>query len=590
MNKIRSLVLSVCAIVLSVLSANAGTLDALPVWNTPHVLVHVEGAAEAASRLGNSFLLDALLDVHPPRASLLGWLRHFPVESFSLVKGVMYDDEDTFQGAICFTNDREELLSAIPVLSEPMEGENDLEATRRMQEFQMTMHKIFGLPPRKSMLFGNETGVHLFASREKANLYEMHIVFILPEWSAALPVFFASVAQYTDKPTLLIGSTPEDVQKAREAFENETRRLKVERHGSSKNKSFVQINDERGGSLTKDLFNGLPFEPQMGAYMELSLGFPQEEEITLSLRHNLFEVLFGNRKSSQAGDSSSSGNFGLKFGGGKPWFYGALSFLLTEDDVLGAITALSGEENRNQIIEVLKTQFNLEINTFVEAFRTIGVVLGGRTSIMGEDAPGGYIALSGDAEKCRLLEPLLKMLIENLISHSFEAAPRDGWDLFYRLNEEYREQASGLPLCIGLKDGVLLFGSLDEAALEEAPEIEWHKSGENGNSVLRARLDMDTLRPLLLSFFRSRDPMELEEAAENADLEDMLNTRFFSQLLHSLAAGQEIEAVTLDADDWNCLDISIFTREADYEQVWKLTQIGRYLAGEPIGKFDPEGK
>ena len=98
-------------------AAAAKTSDALPAWTAPHAVLHLEKIPEAASRLAESFLLNDLLElfqVFPvQKDAVITWLENFPVESVSLVRGTMYDDEDTFQGAVRFSEDAQEFLEQL---------------------------------------------------------------------------------------------------------------------------------------------------------------------------------------------------------------------------------------------------------------------------------------------------------------------------------------------------------------------------------------------------------------------------------------------------------------------------------------------
>jgi hypothetical protein len=359
--------------------------------------------------------------------------------------------------------------------------------------------------------------------------------------------------------------------------------MKVERRGPSANKNFAQINDAGKGELIEDLLSGLPLSPKSPVFLEFSLGLA-EDRLDISLRHNLFEVFIGGALKPAAGVSPSPDDPGLKFGGGSPWFSGVLSFLLTGDNVLDTMAALSGGMTRDELREAMKKELNIDAETLAGAFRSVGAVLGGTTFLQEEAAPGGYVFLSGGgaadaAEKWRLLVPLLRMFAAYTLDNSLEEAPREGWDVFFKLKEEVQERAGGVPFCLGLKDGVLIYGCLDEINLDDDPQIEWRENGRREKSILRAQLDMSVLRAALLPLFESHDPKEFERAAEAFDLADILNARAFSGLFYALTAAQEIESVTLEASDRNSLDLTFFTEEPDYSEAWKMARMARYLEG-----------
>jgi hypothetical protein len=220
-----------------------------------------------------------------------------------------------------------------------------------------------------------------------------------------------------------------------------------------------------------------------------------------------------------------------------------------------------------------------DMNALTEAFRSLGVVLGGRSKFLDHDMPGGYVFLSGSAEKMKLMIPLLRALLESGLSHSFEAVTRKGWELFYALNEEYR--ASAIPLYIGMKDGVLLMGSLDEEALEETSEFVWGAVGD-GKPIFRAAADMEIMYTLFASFIPSRPFSALEGVIREMDLEDMLNARAFSGMIQAFTHMQEIKNITLDMNGWDSFDVSIFTGEVDYKKVYELSRLSRRLTIEEL--------
>jgi hypothetical protein len=527
---------------------DAGTLDALPQWTAPHWVIHVEDISQVFLRFGNSFLADNLLDAAPNRESLLEWAKNFPIESFSLVKGVMIDDEDTFQGAIRFTPDKREILSRLSDLSE----EEDLEEALKGIFFD-----LFGVPPAL------RDGFSLMGDlpEEEKNLYEIDIKIDFPELSGWSPTIFVSPPQGEDGQTLLFGSSPEDVKKAQIVLENENERMTIKRRRPD-HKNFAQLNDDDEGAMTKDLADGLPFEPRTGVSMELSFGL-REKGIDFSLRHNLFGVVFGNADAKRPESAFSPAEPGLKFGGGQPWFTGLLSFVLTEDNFLDLLTAIS-TLSRDEALEFLREQ-GLDAAILTGAFRSLGVVLGGKSELGGRDIPGGYVFLSGGAEKMSALLPFFQAIFGNQFSHSFEAVTREGWELLYVLNEEYRSETR-IPLYIGVKDGVLLMGSLSGDTLEEDPEIEW-TNGENGKKfILRTQMNVEILASLLgslgsLGSFFSSQPSEASELLtgliETLGLEDL--SSIHSGLFRGLAAIQEIKGIVLDMSDWESLNLSILT-------------------------------
>ncbi|MDR1622942.1 MAG: hypothetical protein LBS00_11260 [Synergistaceae bacterium] len=560
----------------------AGTLDALPKWDDPHMIVHLEDVSEAMGRLGSSFFFDHFLDesarerakdsqdtpfpLRFAREGCLEWLKNFPVESFSLVKGLMLENEDTFQGAIRFASDKQEILDK---LSAGVDGDD----AEEREKLQADVLDLFGFPPDPNLrllAFGSSFADSSTSVADK-NLYEISLNFddkyFFAE-DAAFFSFYASVEKDGDENILLIGSEPGEVEKAREAVKDEGSRMKITRRGPAGYKNFAQINDTSDGSMTRDILDGLSFEPKAPAFLEFSFGFPEEEIIGAAIRHNLLDVFLGG-----AGKPSSAWSPdepGLRFGGGFPWLAGLLSVVMTGDDALGLLATLGGG-NKEQAREFLGEQ-NIDVETLTKAFRSFGFVLGGKSSLLGQEMPGGYAFVSGGAGAMKALLPLIRAFFENVFD--FEEAPREGWDVFYALNENLREQLA-MPLFAGLKDGTLLLGCLTPETLEENPEIEWPDG--SGEDVFRARLNMQSLSLLPIELSTPWLPARLTGMLENLGIEDMLNAQTYSAFLKTLLCAQEIWEITLGMSDWGSLDLTAVTGEVNYWQALELARLAREL-------------
>ena len=565
-------------------AAAVKTSDALPAWTAPRAVLHLEEAAEAASRFAGSFFLDELLDIHPVRDALIAWLENFPVKSVSLVRGLMIDDEDTFQGAVRFSEDAQELLAQLA------KGEE-------IEDEEIFMASLLGLPEEESLreLFS----LAIEPSFEKEKFYEIEIN--LSSFPAVFPggfpgifadwEFWASVEKSGEEFILLIGSSVEDVEKARGAFKDGKKRMTIQRRAEHAN--FFQLDDDKKGSLIEDLADGLSFEPETGVSLELSLGLG-EDKIDLSLRHNFFDVVFGGANANRPQSAPVLQEPGFKFGGGTPWFAGTAGNFFTENDVIGLLAFI--EDAREEKVSEFLKENGIDLSVVLRALRSFGVVLGGdsavKTADSGEtDVPGGYVFLSGEPEGMRELIPLVKTALSSG-SETLQAAEREGWDLFYTTGgSEEARKIFPMPFVVGMKDGVLLAGSLDDYALEEDPEI----AREDGKDFLRlrprllfARLDMDALCSLVLSSSPAWKTIFGKNIFGKGIFDDSLLGELLGPsaplpaMIRGLMRTLEIKSVTLDTERWDSMDLSLATGYADYETLWRLWRLFRKVTMEGL--------
>ncbi|MCL1940609.1 MAG: hypothetical protein FWG09_01595, partial [Synergistaceae bacterium] len=446
-------------------AAAISSTAALPVWNAPHMLVHVENVQEILSRFGSSFTFDLLLGeparfeiqfesmaqwelMRAAREGLRGQILNFPVRSFSFVRGLMRPDEDTFHGAVRFEEGKREILAKMAALA----GDDD--ADDKFGEF---LFSLFGFPASPF-----EKAARFDVYIEEPNIYKVYMTYKgypIPGLYGSDWRFFASVEKSGDEYLLLIGSEPEEIARARAALKDEGLRMKAARRGPDGHENFLQINDNVSGEMTSDILYGLSFEHSAPAFLELSFGAAEKGKFEISLRHNLFDIFLG--AMSKPAPGWSPDDPGLKFGGGRPWLAGMFSAAATEDDILDLMASISGESRGDVKESMEKSGFS--VKALANALRSFGFVLGGEALLGGKSlVPGGYVFISageGGAENMRAMQPFVRMFLENSLN-IFEETGREGWDVFYTLREEERPMYFWLPLFIGMKDGALLWGVL----------------------------------------------------------------------------------------------------------------------------------
>lgn len=555
------------------------TLSALPAWTAPRMIVHIGELAAAASRLGSSWLLDFALDIRPERGDILEWLQSFPVESVSFVKGLSGEEEDRFQGAIRFAEEKQELLALLEEMS-PTGEDGESAPTWAMGR---TIFQLLEIP--SAFLRNGSLWFTAQFADERPNLFELDFASNFSGFEGAMPTLFASVADAGGEKLLLFASSPEEVDRARSALDGDAARLEIVRRDPAK-ANFLQIADDGSGSAADELVDDLGLTSRAPAHFELSAALP-DHGLEFSFRHNFFDVLAGDYPLPAGGWRADNKGYG--FGGGDPWLAAALSVALTERNVMDFLTVVAGGD-AEEAREVL-TSVGIDPGAISGALGSIGLVAGGYADIHGREdphpeapvveelIPGGYVFVSGDAEKMRQFAPLVQLYLRGGVGDTFRETPREGWDFFYVLSEELSERVSGLPFFTGMKDGVFLIGILDEVFLEDAPDIDWG-SGAGGGSILRGNLDFSRLTMQADELIEDIPLPRLYHSVTALDLEFLFKPDVWSPAFRYLAALQEVERITVDMPDWNRIDIDVATWPTDYENVWKLTRTSRMIAEE----------
>ena len=215
----------------------------------------------------------------------------------------------------------------------------------------------------------------------------------------------------------------------------------------------------------------------------------------------------------------------------------------------------------------------IDLDQIVGALRSAGVVLGGEGAVGPASAPGGYVFLSGISEGMKALIPLVEMVVETL--PIFEESPREGWDLFYKPSEEFYEELP-LPLFIGMKDGVLVFGSIEERELETDPEFRWGSAPKEG-AIGQGRLDMRAFTSLVARTLSSRSLAALKD--NDLDLEEGLEDVDVPAMGVALKALQGIGAIEFSGG-WDSIEVVFEPREVDHQLLNELSGAIKRLARE----------
>ncbi len=522
--------------------SSAGTLDALPIWTSPHMITHFDEAASAVGRLAESFFLDNMLEGIPSCELIKSWLKNTPIKSVSTVKGVMYEDEDIFQGELRFKPDKN-VQVLLKKLAEGAEVDENF------------MYSLLNFPEDEDLRSMAELSISL--DEDKVYDVEFKAYAPLSDFLEDLE-FKASAVKDGDDYILLIGSSAEDIAKAEAALKDEKERLKIVRR--AEHGSFLQINDNSECALAKELFDDLSLEPKAPFFTELSMGL-EPGIIKLALRHNLFEAALGNAAKPES--ALSLNDPGFKFGGGSPWLTCICSVILTKEQIINVLTALGGESAEE--VQEFFSSIGISAETLSGALRSFGFVLGSAGTVFEKDAPGlgGYAFISGEASSMKALSPLFKQFITSEFDTLSEAV-RGGWEIFCKPNEEFLvDGLVPLPIFAGVKNGVFITGALNPETIDETPEI---KTVDAAGSIFLMNLDFAALTSAVLGYISSPSPL-LQETRRLAELLDvnwhyliLTGNRFIPSI-------QELDVMTVSMNDWGSADMTLSTREVDYKKL-----------------------
>lgn len=384
-----TLFLSVTAIALagepSVTSSDAATLSALVSRDAPNAVFHIGEARRIFSRLGESFFLDAVLGGRAKGKHVIARLKNLPIESFSLAKGMMLEDQGMFHGAVRFSEGQQKVFSELQTMTE-------------FEDLSVLTRKFASLMGLSESSFSRESELMFTVLQGRANLY--YLLIGIPMISTEL---YVSIGDSGKEKFLLFASNEELIEKTKNAFEKGQDRMKISRRADGVN--FVQLNDTSDGKMTKDTLEGLIAEAKAPAFFELSAAL-DEEKINIQLCQNIFDVFFGSKKNTEW--KFSAGDPGLQFGGGSPFFSAVINTFLSNDEVFELLGWMTGakKEDINQFL----TDHKIDVSAFSSALRSAGAVIGTK-DFAACTLPGGYAFISGNPESWRAIIPFVKPLL-----------------------------------------------------------------------------------------------------------------------------------------------------------------------------------
>lgn len=366
----------------------------------------------------------------------------------------------------------------------------------------------------------------------------------------------ALVLLTVEKDMVLFGFSPEDLAAARDALQNESKRMKVTR--SLPQGSFFRFHDNGmvAAEIQADSMGALkaPVEPLTAeiGYELTGKGF------NFSIYSN-FAKVFGVAEPEGAFHPIPIEDL-LLIGGGKPWF-SAIGQSFFKKSHIQALrdSAAAGDEDAVEVVGLLDAakQFGIDDDALISILKTVGIVLGGQTRAFGNTLPGGYFYLSGKKEDVALLLPILEMTAKES-GMPFESLTLPGWTALYAMKDPG-------DFVMGIREGTIVFGLLNPEGLSSAPELSASMKTLYERKDLYGffNLDMAAVRSTLLSLLNPEGPFA-------PLLLEMEIAEVLPWVLEGLKFTAEIDSLNIQAAAADRADFSVFTVAPDPKEIEQM--------------------
>ena len=514
--KISALFLSLVLVAFIAAPGWTGTLDALPQWpdSAMYGVVNLEKPDEFVQRLVDSYLFKVITALDPEIKMAEEWLRQFPVISASVAVG--YGEKGfSLQGAIRFTDAKKDILAR---MAEGKGEEGDVDA-----------------------LINSPVPGELILAPFEGSTY------------AVINNGMALVLASVEQDMVLVGFTPEDIAAAREALNDGSKRMKLDRRLPQGSFFFFHDNGMAASELQAQS-DGVLKDPVGNLLAELGIN-ASDKGYDFSVFTNFAKVF------SLAADTPSqplTKDDRILIGGGKPWFtLVGRPFLEKKHFQVLREAAAGGDTDAAEAVQFLDAarQFGLDEDAILKIIKTVGMVFGGQTKLFGSPLPGGYFYLSGETKEVHLLLPLMEMAARES-GMPFEPVTKAGWTAFYVLKDP-------VDFVMGIRDGVLLAGFLSPEALDAAPELSGRMKALYGDDKLQGFLHFDAkvVRDAILSLLDPEGPWSVF-ISEEPDLVEGI-----PYILEGLKGSLEFSSLDILASDMERADFTIMTEEAKQEEI-----------------------
>lgn len=514
--KISALFLSLVLVAFIAAPGWTGTIDALPQWpdSAMYGVVNLEKPDEFVQRLVDSYLFKVITALDPEIKMAEEWLRQFPVISASVAVG--YGEKGfSLQGAIRFTDAKKDILAR---MAEGKGEEGDVDA-----------------------LINSPVPGELILAPFEGSTY------------AVINNGMALVLASVEQDMVLVGFTPEDIAAAREALNDGSKRMKLDRRLPQGSFFFFHDNGMAASELQAQS-DGVLKDPVGNLLAELGIN-ASDKGYDFSVFTNFAKVF------SLAADTPSqplTKDDRILIGGGKPWFtLVGRPFLEKKHFQVLREAAAGGDTDAAEAVQFLDAarQFGLDEDAILKIIKTVGMVFGGQTKLFGSPLPGGYFYLSGETKEVHLLLPLMEMAARES-GMPFEPVTKAGWTAFYVLKDP-------VDFVMGIRDGVLLAGFLSPEALDAAPELSGRMKALYGDDKLQGFLHFDAkvVRDAILSLLDPEGPWSVF-ISEEPDLVEGI-----PYILEGLKGSLEFRSLDILASDMERADFTIMTEEAKQEEI-----------------------
>ncbi len=561
--RLCSAVLTLFALALFASHVGAATLDVVPAYpDTAEVLVlHLDNPDSLLARIENSYFFRNMATLAPELALASEVMKNASVTDIT-VAAKFEGDAQAVSGAVQFKEDKQGILDKLAAGGTIDAAEIDA---------------LLGFP--------TDGGVTL--KHQDGTVYAIE--------GGMLPPLVVS----PEGGMLLFGATRDDLDQARSALADGTKRLTVQRALPQKSYFYFRDSGTVADEIVKESRGSLRASGEK-LFFEAALD-PADDGYHLSVFTNAARVFSenqekpastGTRQAAPSADkpwlaaasvlsnmaNAVSGADGQKatpltkderllMGSGTPWF-SLVGRTMLQKSTLQAIrdAVAAGDEDMRDIVQALDVakSYGIDDDAIVSILKSVGMVLGGFTSVGGNPLQGGYIHVSGEKKDIDLLAPIIEKAT-TASGFPFQSVAEPGWTVLYTLNEP-------VGCVVGIKDNTAVLGLLNPDAPRSVPTLASRMANlyEKEDLLMFLNLDGKEFRKMVIGLL---DPDGIWGAMVAGEMgSDM------PALVEGLKCLAELDALEIRATSMDRLDLSLYTMNPDQQELDKLTTIGQKWA------------
>ncbi len=551
-------ILTLFALVLFAPQVGAATLDAGPACpDTAGVLVvHLDSPDSLLARIEASYFFRNMANLAPELAMASEVMKNAAVTDVTIATK-FEGDAQAVSGAVQFKVDRRAILDKLASGGAIPAAEIDA---------------LLGFPTDGAITLKHQDG----------SVYAIE--------GDILPPFVVS----PEGDMLLFGMTRDDLDQARSALTDGTKRLAVQRTLPQTSYVYFRDNGTVADAIVKESRGSLRTSNEKLS-IEAALD-PSDDGYHLSLFTNAARVFSEGQEAPAAsgGTASSEGkpwlaaasllsnmanavsgadgqkamalsrDERLLIGPGTPWF-SLVGRTMLQKSTFQAIrnAAAAGDESMSGIVQALDVakSYGIDDDAIISILRSVGIVLGGVTTVEGKPLQIGYIHASGEKKDIDLLVPIIEKATTSS-GFPFRSVAEPGWTVLYTLNEP-------VGCVVGIRGNTAVFGLLDPDAPMQTPALSPRMASlyEREDLLVSLNLDGREFRKMVIGLLDPDGVWGMEIAGEVGS--DM------PALMEGVKCLAELDALELRATSMDRLDLSLYTRDPDQQEIDKLTAIGQ---------------